>query len=148
MKSGGTRDMASGQIVAYKRSWSESLKGRETQTVKTANQPLFLYSRIRQRDDQERMPHDVGSIAYLRSKTVQSMGGSSTDRVWGLGFAARKAGALLPGLVKIGQPRREWSGPNALDDSQDGGRGAAVFKQLGPWAVGQSVSLPLESGNC
>jgi hypothetical protein len=77
VKKGRTQDMASGQSVAYKRSWSESLKGRGTRIVKMANQLLFLDSRIQQRDDQERRPHDVGSIAYLRSKTVQPMGGSS-----------------------------------------------------------------------
>jgi hypothetical protein len=69
--------MAPGQIVAYKRSWSESFEGRGTQSLKTAAQPLSLHSQIEERDDQERRFYDVGSRAYLRSKTVQPMGGSS-----------------------------------------------------------------------
>ena len=77
VKTGGTWDMASGQIVAYKRSWSESLKSRGAQTVKTTTWPLSLHSRIRKRNNKERRFHDLGSIAYLRSKTVQPMGGSS-----------------------------------------------------------------------
>jgi hypothetical protein len=69
--------MGRGQIVAYKRSWSESLKGRKTETLKTALQPLSLYSQIPERKNQERRFYDVASIAYLRSKTVQPTGGSS-----------------------------------------------------------------------
>ena len=80
VKRGGTTDMAPGQIVAYKRSWSDSLKGRGTQTVKTATRPLSVYSQSRERNNWERRLHDVDSIAYLRSKTVQPMGGSSIVR--------------------------------------------------------------------
>ncbi len=69
--------MAPGQIVAYKRSWSDSLKGRGTQTAKTATRSLSVYSQSRERNNWERRLHDVDSIAYLRSKTVQPMGGSS-----------------------------------------------------------------------
>jgi hypothetical protein len=66
--------MASGQLVAYIRSWSENLEGRVTEMLKTATQDLSPYSQIKEREDQERRFHDLGSIAYLGSKTVQPMG--------------------------------------------------------------------------
>jgi len=69
--------MGRGPIVAYKRSWSENSKGRGDQTLKTTIQPLSLCSQIRERNSREGRLHDVDSIAYLRSKTVQPMGGSS-----------------------------------------------------------------------
>ena len=77
VKKGGTQDMGRGPIVAYKRSWSENSKGRGDQTLKTTIQPLSLCSQIRERNSREGRLHDVDSIAYLRSKTVQPMGGSS-----------------------------------------------------------------------
>ena len=69
--------MGRGQIVAYKRSWSENLKGRGTEMAKTTIQPPLFSSQIPERKNQERRFYDLGSIAYLRSKTVQPMGGSS-----------------------------------------------------------------------
>ena len=63
--------MGRGPIVAYKRSWSENSKGRGDQTLKTTIQPLSLCSQIRERNSREGRLHDVDSIAYLRSKTVQ-----------------------------------------------------------------------------
>jgi hypothetical protein len=69
--------MDRGPIVAYKRSWSENSKGRKDQTLKTTIQPLSLCSQIGERNSREGRLHDVNSIAYLRSKTVQPMGGSS-----------------------------------------------------------------------
>jgi len=69
--------MDRGRIVAYKRSWREDFVGRVAQTLLSATQPSFLCSGMRKRNNQERRSHDVDSIAYFRSKTVQSMGGSS-----------------------------------------------------------------------
>ena len=77
MKKGGTQDMGPGQRVAYKRSWSEILERRGTEMLKTATHPLSPASQIKEREDQERRFYDLGSIAYLGSKTVQPMGGSS-----------------------------------------------------------------------
>lgn len=77
MTKGGWRDMDRDRIVAYKRSWREDFVGRVAQTTRSATQPSFLCSGAGKRNNQERRFHDVDSIAYFRSKTVQPMGGSS-----------------------------------------------------------------------
>ena len=69
--------MDRGRSVAYKRSWRENFVGRAAQTLPSTTQPSFLSSGMRKRDNWERRFYDVDSIAYFRSKTVQSMGGSS-----------------------------------------------------------------------
>jgi len=81
VKQGGCRDMDRGRSVAYKRSWRENFVGRAAQTLPSTTQPSFLSSGMRKRDNWERRFYDVDSIAYFRSKTVQSMGGSSTEPI-------------------------------------------------------------------
>ena len=71
MKQGGCQDMDRSRNVAYKRSWSEVLKSRRDQTVRSTTQPLSLDSHVRQGTDRERRFDGVDSIAYLKSKTVQ-----------------------------------------------------------------------------
>jgi len=73
--------MDRGRSVAYKRSWRENFVGRAAQTLPSTTQPSFLSSGMRKRDNWERRFYDVDSIAYFRSKTVQSMGGSSTEPI-------------------------------------------------------------------
>ena len=45
--------------------------------LKTATQPLSSISQIQEGENREGRFYDLGSIAYLGSKTVQPMGGSS-----------------------------------------------------------------------
>lgn len=53
------------------------MERRGTEMLKTATHPLSPISRISEREDQEGRFYDLASIAYLGSKTVQPMGGSS-----------------------------------------------------------------------
>jgi hypothetical protein len=46
-------------------------------SLPSATKTVSLYSQIPERDNQERRFHEVDSMAYLRSKTVQPTGGSS-----------------------------------------------------------------------
>ena len=96
MKKGGWRDMDRGRIVAYKRSWRENFVGRVDQTTLSATQPSFLCSGVHKSNNQERRSHDVDSIAYLRSKTVQPMGGSSCQAETNLKAAPTPLESNLP----------------------------------------------------
>jgi hypothetical protein len=70
--------MTSGQIVVYKRSWSESWKGRGTQTVETAPAPLSLYSQIPEGKNQESRLHHVDAYSLFEVKICPTNGGKLT----------------------------------------------------------------------
>jgi transposase len=61
--------------------------------LKTVMHPLFPSSQDQETEDPERRFHDLDSIAYLGSKTVQRMGGSSADAFYRL--------RSVPGIGKI-----------------------------------------------
>lgn len=77
MSAGGCPDMDRIEIGAYKRSWKAAWIGRSTETAKSSERPASFSPQGGGQRNNERRKHDLKSLAYLRSKTVQTMGVSS-----------------------------------------------------------------------
>ena len=65
------------EIVAYKRSWSEMLSGAPAPMAVRGTRSLPRPTQGPGRPQNERRLPDRNSLAYFRTKPVQTMGGSS-----------------------------------------------------------------------
>ena len=71
--------MDGSEIAACRRSWSDILSGPPAQTANQDVRPAFLGQEGGGRTRNERRMQDRDPLAYSRSKTVQTMGGSSVN---------------------------------------------------------------------
>src|SRR5579885_2605324 len=69
------------EIVAYKRSWRDVLIGPPAQTAVQGVRPRSRPTEGARRPWNERRWPGRNSLAYFQAKTVQTMGGSSIDRI-------------------------------------------------------------------
>jgi hypothetical protein len=70
------------EIAPYNRSWSEVVSGHPAQTVVQGARRVSRLNEGARRTRNERRMQDRDPLAYSRSKTVQTMGGSSKIAVF------------------------------------------------------------------